>query len=70
MSTRTSGTCSRCTIFDIAQLFPCRRDRTGCDTSRRIGGLISLVFQQVSASDQMKDTSDMTSSSRIGSIGR
>ena len=41
---------------------------TGWETSRRIGGLISVVFSRFGLGPT-KETSDITSSSRIGSIG-
>src|ERR1700741_4880288 len=41
---------------------------TGCDTSRRIGGLMLLVSSMFGLGP-MKDTSDITIASRIGSIG-
>ena len=44
------------------------RVSTGCETSRRIGGLMSVMFSRLGLGPT-KDTSDMTSSSRIESIG-
>ncbi len=41
---------------------------TGCDTSRRIGGLTLFVSSRFGFGP-MKDTSDITMLSRIGSIG-
>ena len=41
---------------------------TGCDTSRRIGGLTLLVSSRFGFGP-MNDTSDITIASRIGSIG-